>query len=143
VAFKASTQKFYVRCQNTSSTDAKLTPNAPASKTSGIPETVFPANNDVSIEQDNNRAYLDPTFYTVCSRSVPQAMMGYGVSLSDIVAVCPVSDGLNSVYQCNDSVFPVASQVQYLYNQIDIRIYLEDTSEELPDAVFAIELELR
>jgi hypothetical protein len=142
--YRNTSGKFYIRCDNNSTKNVKLSPNERMTAFSGIPTLSFGPGSS-SLEETNARASINPSFYTVRSRSLAASQMGYGVAArSDIIAIVPCSTDLVSEFQCNDSVFPTTdTRGSYVYNQVDLQIFLEDTYDALDEPVFAIKLEFQ
>lgn len=142
--FRNATQKYYVRCDNNTSNNVNLMPNERMTAFSGIDNLTFSPGSS-SLENSNARANINPSFYTIRSRTLAASQMGYGqAAQSDIIGLVPISTDNVSEYQCNDSVFPqVPSNGSYVYNQVDLQFFIEDTYDEVEDPVFAIKLEFR
>lgn len=145
VQFKDTQQKFFIKATNNTANDVHLKPNGKVQKFSGMQsDLVFTANNTMSHQTNNYRANIFPSYFTIRSRSLSGQQMSYNMGRSDIVAVIPISDDAVSEFQCNDSVFlQTPSNDNYIYNQIDLKICLEDSSETVDDPIFALKLEFQ
>ena len=146
VQYKETQQRFFVKCENATSNTVTLIPNEKMSVFSGLQEIPFAPNTTSSTLATNDRANIFPSYYTIRSRALSPAQIGYGnAERSDIIAVVPISSSnVVSEYQCNDSVFPqVILNQNYVYNEVDLTIHLEDSYEIIQDPIFAIKVEFR
>lgn len=144
VTFNAISDKFNIRGDNFLGTESvTINPNNRAATFSGIVgEYTFEAGTHMSIESNNFKSNIIPSYYTIRSSSLRDSCMAYSGALSDIVAVVPINDGNVSVYQENTPMMSVPSGiVSYLRNQMNIRLCLEDGTEPITDPIFSLVFE--